>query len=427
MIGIDSISRLNLIRAMPETYEHLESSGWFELRGYNKMDDNTFPNLMAILTGQNMTVNNQKCDRLKVGEIEKCRFLWKDFSAAGYATAYAEDETTITTFNYEKPGFIKQPTDYYLRPFGMAIEKHLKMQKRMNLKVCVGFEHYADVIYRYALDFGTKFKNQPSFGLFWTNSFSHEDLSMTSSMDGRMKYYLLQLESLGILETSIVIFFSDHGMRFGPIRKHFTGWLEERLPFIYIWLPEKFKAKHPEFAKNLETNRDRLSSPFDVHITLQHILQISGGFDENLSAISCPKCQSLFEELPMDRGCSDAGIDRHWCTCEEFKIIDKSLKAMKSVTHLIVKKINADLSAHPKCAKLKVNEIYDARQSVINSSNYRISFNVMPSKGELEATIRCDTDCRNIEIIGSVSRLDRYGEQSRCVKDSKLKLYCFCQ
>lgn len=47
MVGIDSISRLNLIRAMPNTAQHLYDTGWFELKGYNKMDDNTFPNLMG--------------------------------------------------------------------------------------------------------------------------------------------------------------------------------------------------------------------------------------------------------------------------------------------------------------------------------------------------------------------------------------------
>lgn len=38
MIGIDSISRLNLIRAMPNTAQHLYDTGWFELKGYNKVN-----------------------------------------------------------------------------------------------------------------------------------------------------------------------------------------------------------------------------------------------------------------------------------------------------------------------------------------------------------------------------------------------------
>lgn len=37
LIGIDSISRLNLIRAMPNTAQHLYNTGWMELKGYNKV------------------------------------------------------------------------------------------------------------------------------------------------------------------------------------------------------------------------------------------------------------------------------------------------------------------------------------------------------------------------------------------------------
>lgn len=37
MFGLDSVSRLNLIRTMPNTTQHLYDSGWFELKGYNKV------------------------------------------------------------------------------------------------------------------------------------------------------------------------------------------------------------------------------------------------------------------------------------------------------------------------------------------------------------------------------------------------------
>lgn len=37
MLSIDSISRLNLIRAMPRTAQHLYDNEWFELQGYNKV------------------------------------------------------------------------------------------------------------------------------------------------------------------------------------------------------------------------------------------------------------------------------------------------------------------------------------------------------------------------------------------------------
>lgn len=37
MLSIDSISRLNFIRSMPRTAQHIYDNGWFELQGYNKV------------------------------------------------------------------------------------------------------------------------------------------------------------------------------------------------------------------------------------------------------------------------------------------------------------------------------------------------------------------------------------------------------
>lgn len=38
MLSIDSISRLNLIRTMPNTAGYLKENQWFELQGYNKVN-----------------------------------------------------------------------------------------------------------------------------------------------------------------------------------------------------------------------------------------------------------------------------------------------------------------------------------------------------------------------------------------------------
>ena len=430
LMGIDSISRLNLIRAMPETYKHLnQTDDWFELRGYNKIGDNTLPNLLAIFTGKSEGDFRKKCDWSKVGGLENCKYIWNDFSDSSYVTAYAEDESSINTFNYHKPGFVKPPTDHYLRPFNLAIEENLEIRTVNKRRMCVGYQNYADYIYNYGFDYAEKYSNNSYFGVFWTNSFSHEDLSMISEMDARVKYYLEQLETRGILNSSIVIFFSDHGMRFGPIRNLFIGWLEERLPFFYIWLPPKFRQSNPDIVEALRINRDRLSSPYDVHVTLKHILKMSGGFEDELSAVSCPKCQSLFTELPLNRSCADAGIDQHWCTCVDFQVIDESSNIVQSAVQKIISEVNKHLAPYPKCAKLKLKKVHSARKSAYNSStNYLISFNVSPSNAQLEATIRCDDDknCEDYKIIGTVSRLNRYGDQSICVNDSELRKYCYC-
>lgn len=120
LFGIDSISRLNLIRTMPETKAFLEQHNWTWLEGYNKIGDNTFPNVMAILTGMNASYLGDTCFPSNSKNLDDCPFIWKNYSRRGYLTAYFEDEAHIGTFNYLKYGFLNSPTDYYGRPYMLA-------------------------------------------------------------------------------------------------------------------------------------------------------------------------------------------------------------------------------------------------------------------------------------------------------------------
>lgn len=84
IVAIDSLSRLNLIRSMPKTYRLLETSGFMSLEGYTKVADNTFPNVIPIMTG--MFADDQltkSCWKTTKDELDQCPFLWKEFKAKG--------------------------------------------------------------------------------------------------------------------------------------------------------------------------------------------------------------------------------------------------------------------------------------------------------------------------------------------------------
>ncbi|XP_063699762.1 uncharacterized protein LOC134830271 [Culicoides brevitarsis] len=462
LIGIDSISRLNLIRAMPNTAQYLYDTGWMELKGYNKIDDNTFPNLMAILAGFNNSVAYDVCNPKKVGKLDACPMIWNNFREQGYATAYAEDETRINTFNYNKYGFLTPPVDHYLRPFGIAAEKHLHKTKLSSLTLCLGYQNYADYIYQYALDFAQQYKGHPYFGLFWTNTFSHNDISSASCMDDKMREYIIELGRSGILNETLVVFFSDHGMRFGNVRQLLTGWFEERLPFIFFSLPEWFKKSYPELVQNFKINRNRLTTPYDFHVTLKHILSLSSPSDKTPNvtlggAPSCPACQSLFDEVPYNRSCSDAQITQHWCTCIPYEKSDKSSPEVKDAVKFAIQVINNELEAYKKansrtthitttttisgnnataapfysnkCSKLKLKKISNAKIAKIPSDNvtyYLVVFEVYPGGGEFEATVKYNVKTSH-QLTGSISRLNAYGNQGYCVNDDNLKKYCYCK
>lgn len=398
------------------------------------MDDNTFPNLMAILTGYNNSVSYAKCAPRETGKLESCPLVWKGFREAGYVTAYGEDEASISTFNYHKVGFSTPPTDYYMRPYMLAAEKNLSIKKKHSLSFCLGFKHSADHIYDYAIDFATHYKKDASFGLFWTNTFSHNDISDPSSMDQKIKNYLLTLNQRGILNESMVVFLSDHGIRFGPVRHLLTGWLEERLPFIFIWLPKWFRDTNPDVVEALKINRNRLTSPYDLHMTLKHVLELSGRVPPQQPSLSCPNCQSLFREVPWNRSCDDISIASHWCTCKQQKDIDKNDPKVKQAVSYVIALLN-DLLKRDKagklCATLTLDYVSFARRAEDFETfephyDYLVVFRALPSSGWFEATVRYWISSEKFEITGSVSRLDSYASQSGCMKKDDLRKYCYC-
>lgn len=91
IFGTDSASRLNMRRHLPKTYQYLtETLGAVELLGYNKVGDNTFPNLIPVLGGLSATeLVNHSCVPKKE-KFDHCRWIWKDFKKNGYVTAFLE-------------------------------------------------------------------------------------------------------------------------------------------------------------------------------------------------------------------------------------------------------------------------------------------------------------------------------------------------
>ncbi len=116
ILVIESLSRINYLRFMTKTKESLEKFGHVVyMKGLTKLADNSFPNMIPFLTGKR--VWNHELFNEEHGPYDDWPFIWKDFSKAGYKTSLIEDFPTFTLFNYEAKGFLRKPTDWYLRPF----------------------------------------------------------------------------------------------------------------------------------------------------------------------------------------------------------------------------------------------------------------------------------------------------------------------
>uniref|UniRef100_A0A1A9WFK3 Uncharacterized protein n=1 Tax=Glossina brevipalpis TaxID=37001 RepID=A0A1A9WFK3_9MUSC len=443
LFGIDSVSHFNARRTMPRVVKYMQTHNWYELSGYNKIGENTFPNLMAVLTGFNLTdVQNICKPRLPWG-LNNCSTLFKTLRRQRFLTAFAEDECSINTFNYDKAGFRREPTDYYQRPLLLALEDRLMYKNHYGNRFCIGQKRYVEYIYDFGLEFAERFLGQTIFGLFWINSVSHNSWHGPLSIEQRMLDYLDELNAKHILEHNVVVFFSDHGSRWGHLRNRKGGFIEERLPMFFMWLPKWFQNYYPEAVIALKQNKHRLTSPYDFHATLKHLSVLAQG--KNFSAChwpsppqGCLTCQSFLKVIPEDRSCSHAGIEDYWCTCTPYYSIDTQSDRVRKISETLIHHINAFLkekNVTNLCAQLTLKTVKAANIKMNINDNrigkerttYRITFIVNPNDAKFDGSYHLNHQTKRSEVnVETISRLNSYAKDSQCVKDAVVKKLCIC-
>ncbi|KAJ9592750.1 hypothetical protein L9F63_015588 [Diploptera punctata] len=426
VVGLDAVSRINFHRQMPKTEKILQKMDAIELLGYNKVADNTFPNLVPVLSGMSEKELQENCWP-NGAYFDDCNWIWKNFSAAGYRTVFGEDAVWMGLFTYVKRGFKYQPTDYYIRPYIKAGEDDLGYKKDLNANLCVGSQLSITVLLRYISNFAQTMSGKESFGFFWGASLTHDFLNYPKLGDDIYEKFFSQLMFSGSLNRTLLIFMSDHGIRWGGIRETYQGRLEERLPFVFF-------------------NTRRLTTPYDLYSTLSDIIDLElleqdsiRRRNKNLDKMKTkPRGISLFLPVHMSRTCEDAGIDKHWCTCQRSENLSKDDSIAINMSLILVEHINSLLEPYGVCSKLEFAELKSAsiefplehlstKTKDRGIKDYVLIVRTTPGDAMFEATVRHYQGNNSVGVMGVVSRINTYGSQSACVSDYHMKLYCYCK
>ncbi|XP_030377707.1 uncharacterized protein LOC115626465 [Scaptodrosophila lebanonensis] len=443
IMGLDSVSRINFRRTMPNMFKFVNEQGWHEMQGFNKVGDNTFPNLLPALTGYSEEGSLALCNVSEVNCLDRLPFIWKNYKRANYLTAYAEDCRDLSTFNYLKPGFVQQPTDYYLRHFLTALEDKFSLRKRFGNVYCVGRDLSFNYVFDFGLQFVQRFINEtPIFGFLWSNSFTHDYFDAPTALDDHFLDYMKKFKAAGLFESSIVVLMSDHGHRYNTLRRARSGYLEERLPMMFIYVPPWFRKKYPHLVANLAGNRNRLSSNFDFYMTLRHLLQLDSKSmaEINPKPPQCSTCQSLLFEVPFNRSCREAGIEEHWCSCQPSETITKASYARR-IALAVVRDMNKQLRLQKLtnlCHDFMLKHLHkldrkqilatDEGPSNANESYYIVNFKTRPNSAHFETTVRYNNLTGAIQMnINAISRLNSYAKDAKCLEQKVAKKYCICK
>ena len=448
LLMIDSQSASNVKRKLKRVYDYLtKDDDSFIFEGQSIVGDGTTAQLSALLTGAFEWDFPESRRGFAGGKpIDDWPFIFKNFKQQGYATMFNEDDPIYGTFNYRLHGFKNKPTDHYGRPFWLSAKGG----------ACHGDNPIFIRSLDYLRDFHDNYNSISKFSLSVLSAMFHDDLNRLSIIDDDLLKFIKDMKNKGHLNDTIFILFGDHGVRFAGFRETITGKLEERLPFLSITLPKKFTTAYPKIKRAMQHNTKVLTSFFDIHATLKHILTYP----------SLPKVkigQSLFEIIPPDnRTCKTAGIKEHWCPCLQLIKRNTADKEIISIAEAVVDYINVNLTgnvlqAKSMCAVLKLDRIKRAGQRMPNekvrkfrqtsqnskciecdvilgggekfqenSKEFELVLSVEPSHAvfEVYVTVKSNSTINTIDI----SRLDKYGDQPKCIQDEhpSLRKYCYC-
>ena len=307
------------------------------------------------------------------------------------------------------------------------------------------------ISYKYTLSRNRFCKEFIQLNFFFIGEISHNNFNAVQLLDEDLNKFLKEFHTKGYLDDTLLILLGDHGWRYGDFRQTVQGKLEERLPLFSMTFPKWFKQKYPTLANNLRTNTQRLTSWFDVYATFNHLLTYPKEpqrFDHGTS---------LLNEVPLERSCTDASIPEHWCPCVQWSDVDHKHEHLKYAALTAINHINnlnfQEPLAVEKCSKLSLLEMKNAMietptRKVLrfrrsgkdgyvpqfshdirpkDHCNYQITFVTFPNHGVFEASVHFESG--RFFVKGSISRINKYGDQPKCIADTfpHLRKYCYCK
>ena len=362
---------------------------------------------------------------------------------------HLDDWPHIGAFSYRMKGFLNHTTTHYFKHYQLKLwDKVSKYYYSKNSRLddfCMGSKKRHKILLDLILDFKRNYKNLANnMAIMHYVENSHDTNERFNWVDNELTEFLQTGNEKGLFENTAIFLFSDHGARFTDKRSSNNRYLEERLPFFSIYLPEAYKKQNPNKFNNLIKNSKLLTSPFDIYSTVRDLtcLDETTNFELN----NRNRGISLLDEISNERNCEDIGISEHYCTCiqnwshqnlDDDIIVEAAKFSVDSINQLTY-------SVRNLCMELALKQIISAE--VLKKNNhliYKIQLITKPNNGVYESLLY-DGYMENYEFKSNrfsissrneISRIDAYGEQPHCVSNFSsnpsyildLRKFCFCK
>jgi hypothetical protein len=184
----------------------------------------------------------------------------------------------------------------------------------------------------------------------------------------------------------------------------------------------------------------RLTSPFTLYWTLNQILETFSGLpppqDALAKATGMPIKRkhrySFFEEVPESVSCQEMGIPDEFCVCHPLYEISLSDFNLHLAAVQAVNTINSDLLNGTRCSPLKLTEVTAGavKEKGVGGSvkDYIVGFVTSPGSILIEAVVEYSVPQASFNVsLAKIVRASKMNkDDSKCVKDAKFELFCYC-
>jgi hypothetical protein len=294
----------------------------------------------------------------------------------------------------------------------------------------------------------------PFFHFAWLANPFHDDVYALASMDRQLvKLFEMISFNQDLLRNTLIIFLSDHGDRtsfFSSSEQSPESYIERGLPPLFVRLPDRLKSQNPETMRTLKSNSEKLTTPFDIHETLLHVLSLRPE-TQSMSTPDKTDRSSLLKTFLTNRTCESTNIPTANCLCnveynESYESSSDSDAGKDFTTQVLlfaIGRLNAKVESsmyRRNCSRWESSWWQPVGFHRITSRNSKfigsvIAFTVSPGSAKFEARIQTalnvDGSLSNSSELIGFSRISSYGDQSWCIRgetdvDKIMKELCYC-
>ena len=440
-LGIDGVSLSNFQRFLPNTHSFLMAElSAIEFVGLNKVGRGTLENVMPVMTGCSVTVNEQTV----FPKNQDCPPIWERFSTKGYLSLISEEQDWHIIYqNFRRSrwtgGSRQHNTTYDNFSFIKGIQSNCPYV--LSRSGCFRHQFAPNIIKDRIIEVARKYSSRLYYHQAWTQMITHDYMSSAKYLDTPILETIQTLKRDQLLNNTVLIINSDHGLISSKYSRTVEGLIEARQPFLYMVFPEWFKTKYNTAYQNLMKNSKKLITPFDLYQTLKSLSSLKGigNREVELTEIAERNSEfgmSLFLDIP-NRTCREAHIPEGYCICtvwDQLNNPENDYNVTKAVSFAL-DHVNSELllTTQKKCMKLDLWKILNGRTSKDSKTGdilYEVRFQTIPGKGIFSALLKTNAETgQTFQLIGEVERQNIYGDQSHCLntKTGWARSACYCK